>query len=124
MKRLHNFLYFTTKIGGVVNRVTSGNVTFFDVFYPFFSRMQRQFKWRLKMEEKIYVRMQDGTEHVVCAGSKTTGEIIFAPTKRDMLRLCLMQNQPATFRKKINQQDWLIIIRWDGKDFSATCKAA
>ncbi len=76
------------------------------------------------MQKKITFRDETGREHIVCEGNCCNGEIIFSPTKRDMLRVFLTENQPASFRKRVNQRDWLVIIRWDGKDFRTTSRVA
>ena len=76
------------------------------------------------MQKEIKFKDLLGNEHTVCTCNCVTGEIIFSPTKRDMLRVFLLENQPASFRKRVNQRDWLVIIRWDGKDFKTTSRVA
>ena len=76
------------------------------------------------MQQKIRFRDLQGEEHIACEGDCRTGEIIYEPSKRHMFRTFLPINQAATIRKRVKQQDVIIIIRWDGKAFTATCKAA
>ena len=76
------------------------------------------------MKKHIIFKDLYGEEHIACEGDCRTGEIIYEPSKRNMFRTFLPINQAATIRKRVKQQDVLIIIRWDGKAFHATCKAA
>lgn len=68
----------------------------------------------------IYALDERGIPHVACEGSDATGEMIYKDGKDTMARIYLVAGQVFSARRGRR----LYIIRWDGKAFTATCKAA
>ena len=68
----------------------------------------------------VYALDEKGIPHVACEGNDATGEMIYKGSKDGMVRIYLVAGQVFSARRGRR----LYIIRWDGKAFTATCKAA